>query len=686
MKKLIAILSALVLLGAAAFARPAKAKRAKEDKTSGSANAAVDGSKGGAAPAGKGKVSIAVPAPKAVNLEGGADWIPLFIQGIITTNFQQYSGLAVIDRQNADMVKAEQRLSESAEFDEKDAIELGKMTSAKLIVTGNIVAKSGAYALTFSITDAETGEAKATASVPDCPRSALEDGTAANQISYDLMAGYGIALGDGVKVKLTRTAPLMTSETSAQMSVAKGIAAEKGGSNIEALTYYIQAKKNDRNLAEATSRMAGMTTVVAGGNFGANAKNLMKLRNDWDKLLLEAAGLIAANPPEFEVRYFTDIEPLALTEKDYENGTMSFRMGAPYLKQVSGTENFKVEAELRGALLDIPESVSWGSKINGFPWTYANDIPGDHWLKWAVAGKTESFPLTVALLDADKKTIAERPYTLSVKYDKQYAGFDIFSDNGKKTSEGQYARRYFISFCTLTIPDVPADSANTDKMYVSVENDNLRKEISILPSDAVPYYRVVESEQKLGDSIKLGGFMGNDSIQGEDSTLLMFRSKEKSRTYEKCEVDAYEAIPPLVFYPNDAGKYVDSFSGGIFSRCSRVILPEGIAFQRIESEARFAARCVLPTIFRFISWSYVKNDNLTYRGTRTEWDYLVKVGASASFERYRDKVSDRELLKRYAERCAEEDARYFLIGSGRNDGAEVLKVDCLGDRRSSTKK
>ena len=63
----------------------------------------------------QGKNAIAVPEPKGVNLGDGADWIPIVIQGFITTNFQQYSGMTVIDRLNADMVKAEQRLSESAD-------------------------------------------------------------------------------------------------------------------------------------------------------------------------------------------------------------------------------------------------------------------------------------------------------------------------------------------------------------------------------------------------------------------------------------------------------------------------------------------------------------------------------------------------------------------------------------------
>ena len=479
----------------------------------------------------QGNVSIAVPAPKAVNLGEGTDWIPLFIQGIITTNFQQYSGLTVIDRQNADMVKAEQRLSEGAEFDEKNAIELGKMTSARLIITGSIMAKSGAYALTFSITDAESGETKATANVPNCLRSALEDGTAANQISYDLMTGYGIALGDEVKVKLTRTATLMTSEASAQASVAKGIVAEKGGSNIEALTYYIQARKSDKNLAEATSRMAGMTTVVASGNFGANAKNLIKVRKDWEQLLLEAAGLIAANPPVFEVRYFTDVEPLELTEKDYANKTMSFCMGAPFLKQVSGAENAKIAAELMDAMRKIPESKAWGDKMNGFPWTYADDIPGDHWLKWAVAGKTKSFPLTVALLDADKKTIAEKPYTLYVKSDKMYAGFKISSDNKDKN---------YYSLPFLIISDIPVGNADTDKIYISVEHAGSKK-ISVLPTDAMPVYKAI-SVLKAGShngTVKIGGFFyeggGTDIIVSYNGTVEVGFS-EGYRPYDMAHV------------------------------------------------------------------------------------------------------------------------------------------------------
>ena len=514
MKKIVVVLM-VIAVGTSVFAKSAKKKGSAASETAVETNSKREA------------VSIAVPAPKGVNLGDGADWIPFFMQGVITSNFQQYSGLTVIDRQNADMVKAEQRLSESAEFDEKNAIEIGKMTNARLIVTGSILAKSNAFALTFSITDAQTGETKASASVPNCLRIALEDGSMANQISYDLMTGYGIALGDDAKSKLTQIGAVMAAETSAQVSVAKGIVAENRGSNIEALTYYIQAKKKDKDFAEATSRISGMTTVVTGGNFGANAKNMIKLRNDWNKLLLEAASLIAANPPEFEVRYFTDIESLPLTEQDYANGTMSFRLGAPYLKQTSAEENKKIADELMTAMHSIPESKNWGEKMNGFPWTYADDIKGDNWLKWTNTERTESYPLSVSLLDANKKIIVKENYTLSVKYDKRYNGFEISSDNKVVYKKSKYADERYVSSSSLTFSDVTVGNADTDKIYISVENTGGKK-VSVLPSDGMSADKsieVLESGEHNG-TVKIAGFLGQRTLENISNAIVKHYSQK----------------------------------------------------------------------------------------------------------------------------------------------------------------
>ena len=555
------------------------------------------------------KNTIAVPAPKAVNIGDDSNWIPLFIQGVITSNFQQYSGMNVVDRQNADMVKAEQRLSENTAYDEKSAIELGKLTSARLIITGSIMAKSNAYALTFSITDAETGETKATSSIPNCLASALEDGTAANQVSYDLMKGYGIKLSSEAQSKLTQKASVMSGEAAAQASLAKGIVAEQNGTNIEALTYYIQARKSDKKLGEATSRMANMTTVVTSGNYGANAKNLMKLRNDWDKLLREAAELIASNPPEFELRYFSDIEALELTAQDYERGTMSFSVGAPYLKQVSGGENGKIARELLSGLHKIEQSKNWGEKINGFPWSYAADIGDDNWLQkaaqaqWSYSyaiwvGGSDSYSFTVSLLDDKKKTIAKKNVTLSVRYGKQYTGFVITSTN---TAD------------LLTFSDVPVNDADTEKLYITVENTGSTS-LSIIPvaEDVLPISKAIAC-------IKSGNHSGTVKIGGilNTTTYGIFVSVESSA---RIFLDMSEMAVPVI--RKDTFR-TDRWLTGI-------VLPDGVhVIERLAFADTGLTNITIPdSLWKIESGAFdtfrTRNPlTVNYSGTQEQWDAIT---------------------------------------------------------------
>ncbi|MBD5438124.1 MAG: leucine-rich repeat protein [Treponema sp.] len=620
MKKIVVVLM-VIAVGTSVFAKSAKKKGSAASETAVETNSKREA------------VSIAVPAPKGVNLGAGADWIPFFMQGVITSNFQQYSGLTVIDRQNADMVKAEQRLSESAEFDEKNAIEIGKMTNARLIVTGSILAKSNAFALTFSITDAQTGETKASASVPNCLRIALEDGSMANQISYDLMTGYGIALGDDAKSKLTQTGAVMAAETSAQVSVAKGIVAENRGSNIEALTYYIQAKKKDKDFAEATSRISGMTTVVTGGNFGANAKNMIKLRNDWNKLLLEAASLIAANPPEFEVRYFTDIESLPLTEQDYANGTMSFRLGAPYLKQTSAEENKKIADELMTAMHSIPESKNWGEKMNGFPWTYADDIKGDNWLKWTNTERTENYPLSVVLLDANKKTIAKKAYTLFVKYDKRYTNFEISSDNKVAYKKSKYADEKYVSSSSLTFSDVTVGNADTDKIYISVENTSGKK-LSVLPSDGMSADKaieVLESGEHNG-TVKIAGFLGQRTLENIAYTITKIDPRLAARDSAELLIANILIKQDLVALDLSGLVGVTEIESEAFKRCislKSIRIPDGVTSigNQAFSDCTSLSSVTLPVSVTQIKYKAFGDctslKTVYYAGTKEQWEKII---------------------------------------------------------------
>jgi len=501
--------------------------------------------------------AIAVPAPKTVNIGDGNEWIPLFVQGVITSNLQQYSGLTVIDRQNADMVRAEQKLGESAIFSDADALELGNLTHAKLIVTGSIMQKGLSYALNFSITDAETGETKASASVPNCLQSALENGEAANQISYDLMKGFGVKLSSEAVSALTKSASVMTATVSAQANVAKGIVAEKNGANIEALTYYVQAKKNDRNLSEVSSRMQNMTSIVASGNFGANAKNMMKLRNDWDKLLRQAAELIASNPPTFELRYFSDIQAEEMTAKDYERGTMSFTVSSPYLWQSDDGENEKLATELLNTLHKIPESKNWGDKINGFPWSYGEEIGGDNWLiaankngnlkgynstGWKMYSVKENRTFSVQLLDAKKKVIASKDISFDIRYAKKflytYSSKNVYkqddgssesgiqSDNRKK-GRNRWGREVGeVDSASFTFKDVSVNDADTDSLYLSIEQKSGVKTAVLPVASGLYSIRQLDAIKSI-NNVSLAGIIDDFS----EETWKIFSSKDTLNLY-----------------------------------------------------------------------------------------------------------------------------------------------------------
>lgn len=562
--------------------------------------------------------TIAVPVPKTVNLGEGNDWIPLFFQGMITSNFQQFSGFNVVDRQNADMVKAEQKLSENAEFDEKNSIELGKMTNARLIITGSITGKNSSYALMFSITDTETGETKASTTIPNCLYSALENGDAANQISYELMKGYGINLSSTAQSVLTKKASVMTAETTAQVSVAKGIVAEKSGANIEALTYYIQAKKNDKKLNEATSRMASMTNVVTGGNFGANAKNMIKLRNDWDKLLKEAAALIASNPPEFTLYYFSNIKAEEMTAEDYERGTMSFTVGSPYLKQTGGFENEKIANELLDGLHKIPESKNWGEKINNFPWSYADDIPGNNWLKLAAGNKSEMLVFTMKLLDAKKKTVATKDITYTINYGKQYSynygiskteshnyGISetegIKSDNCRIDAYYSYNPHYAGELAGFTFNQVNVNDADTDSLYLTV-NKKAGRDTSILP---VPYgvLSILDKETiQSKESVTIGGVLSLEDYEKE--SWQIFGKKQM--------VDLSGVVNTYIkFWPDN-----DSIN--------LLVLPEGLKYLKVCGKLK---GLVLPRSLRdFRLWGSGKApyiDTIYYCGTSEHAQYVT---------------------------------------------------------------
>lgn len=72
-------------------------------------------------------IAIAITVPQIRNIKESDAWIPLYMQDSLTGNFAHYTKMTVLDRTNENLIKAEQKLSESAFYSDENAVQIGQI-------------------------------------------------------------------------------------------------------------------------------------------------------------------------------------------------------------------------------------------------------------------------------------------------------------------------------------------------------------------------------------------------------------------------------------------------------------------------------------------------------------------------------------------------------------------------------
>lgn len=126
-----------------------------------------------------------------------AAWLTDSVRSKLEENLQSYTTFSFV-ASDLESIKKIQRQSESELFDEKDAIEIGKLKFAKYAVFVTI-RKSGSYTVVADVTDLTTGAKLATASSKE--RNKADDlfsrnGCAADEVTVKLCEKLGIKLGE----------------------------------------------------------------------------------------------------------------------------------------------------------------------------------------------------------------------------------------------------------------------------------------------------------------------------------------------------------------------------------------------------------------------------------------------------------------------------------------------------------
>lgn len=270
-------------------------------------------------------LTLAVLEPVGRGLAPGEQWILPLVQSSITGDFNRFSAMTIIDRQNIDQILEQQERSLSGLYSDEDFISIGRLTHARYILTGSVIRVGGSYMLELAVSDVETGERRASYPPRAVSPETLLNLSAVREATADLLVQLGVQLTDASLQELRRELPPI--QMQAQSALARGINAQRQGTEVIALSYYFQAAALDPSLFEAVNRSSVMTASISSGNIGDDVRSDILWRRDWIDRLTETEqffhDFFETTILPYTLFYSTAIEQ---GEIDFQNETVTLNV------------------------------------------------------------------------------------------------------------------------------------------------------------------------------------------------------------------------------------------------------------------------------------------------------------------------------------------------------------------------
>ena len=150
-------------------------------------------------------IRVAVLLPGGQGLEPDEEWLLTLIQGSMTADFNKFSSMTVVDRQNLETILAEQNRSLSGSYSDDEYVRIGNLTNAQYVLAGSLkktAGGQGAFLLELSITDAETGVRRASYAPKSCSLRDLQSLSVLKEAFEDLLSQMGVRLTEAGKQAL----------------------------------------------------------------------------------------------------------------------------------------------------------------------------------------------------------------------------------------------------------------------------------------------------------------------------------------------------------------------------------------------------------------------------------------------------------------------------------------------------
>jgi hypothetical protein len=412
-------------------------------------------------------IRIAVLQPKGVNIPEDQEWLLAMVQSSLTSDFNRFSNMIILERQYLDTILEEQELSMDGNFSDVDYIKIGNLTNAQYIIAGSLTkTDKNSFMLDLVITNPETGERRASFGPKNYATSDIQGISAAKEAAYELLTQMGVEFSPVDRQNLYEVAQ---STVSAETALSKGIAAEKRGATlVEVMQYYYQAVDYDSKMMEAIDRLAEMNgkltklsqplTVARTGNLRDDAQAEIAAyrieeenkridgenREVWVKQLTDCENYFAdffktANAP-LELVYSTNITRAGGIDMDNETMPLQFEAALLPLEKSWFRAAQQTIMAVRKELIETGRAEAWGLA----------DWPGNSVSR--VSPFTDirhNYDVSIALLDENENTIADTTISL-------YGGWNCIISNNKMVTFTPYYDSKIIAvlFSNVRVADI----------------------------------------------------------------------------------------------------------------------------------------------------------------------------------------------------------------------------------------
>ena len=558
MKKWISLLALFLILSGLGWAAESKKKESQTKssaKTSGTSGSYWTGDGGK-------NLKLAVLEPTGKGLSPSEQWMLSLVQGSITGDFNKYSAMTVIDRQNLEKILAQQTESLSGNYSDDDFISIGKLTNARYILAGSISKTATSYMLELSVSDVQTGERKASYPPKSVSPAALENLSAVKEASADILAQLGVKLTDAGIKELKQ--PVAVVQVQAQSALARGITAQRQGTEVAALSYYFQAAAYDPSLMEAANRSSILNANISSGNIGNDARNDIQWRKDWIARLTETEQYFdsfnkTASMP-YTLFYVSD-EIKKVGEINYKNETVT--MGGIWTNlHGSGIWTVSMERALQavyGGLDATKRKDTWG--LASWPQQGVTNLN-------AFARRSENFAVVFELLNSQNKVIGRQTLQAGGYWELNRSGrpvINVNADDGK----------------TLDFQNVNANDI-TDSMTIRVATVNGTDAETAARNGVLQIRAITKKEFMKNSAYKFtkGEIQGFVNDAAKESELLIIPNTTGSEImaalYGNDAPEKKELIIPNTIW----GDPVIFIGNGAFAkvRLVRVTIPNSVTF------------------------------------------------------------------------------------------------------------